>query len=399
MSNPDIVEYIKNCRKAGFGDEQIRLEIAKTGTSPELIDVSFAEIDGFQAAVPTSAPAPKMALWKKIVAGTIGLGVPTLIVLVMLSPSRHSGRDGELEKKIAAYKAERWNGNPHLSEFLPKQSPGNAGKDYLSAAKALMTKGYKCGEPIDETLHAEAIAHLETAVLKKDSLIIGNLRPFPKTRNQYVVGIRILKSVSCFTDVFVERSERMANAGDTEGAFAEAKKSIAVGHHLMNEWSTHMQTFGARNIVGGTIRLGLADKMSPPLILQPRLAFVGVDLEANMFDPDVLKMIMKLAPPLADLPGFRGFLEDKQLRHAYAPWVLMHIAMNWSKSEFAESKVNPARRLFLVEAAGHGDSFVAKMAVSHLAILDSYEKELAAMSPSERVAKGEKFKNFWKAFF
>jgi preprotein translocase subunit Sss1 len=51
MITPELLRYIENVRKTGISDEQIRIELAKAGWSPEDIN---------QVLIPTPPPPPNM---------------------------------------------------------------------------------------------------------------------------------------------------------------------------------------------------------------------------------------------------------------------------------------------------------------------------------------------------
>jgi hypothetical protein len=422
MSDPEVVNYIRQCRAGGFSDAQILAELQKAGASPDSINEAFAEIDrpqvpleqteisapqfgvseefGSQAVPAEEAQAPKKPFWKKALLGLAVLGVlggAGALKLGLFKP-KPTGERAEIKAKLDAYQPERWGGHPHLPEFLPEQGPGNAGEDYRLALAEIITKDFNCGDPIDELLFKEAIGHLEAAVAKKESLIVGNVVPFPDSRAAYMTAFGTMMKLSCFGRVFVNRSRRLHKEGDRQGSIEEAKKQVAMAYHLSLEWHAPLHLMSLGMLSEGTLRISAASPGKEYVEYRLRLAFSGKDVLANTLDVVEFKRIRKYAQYPSQLAELEKHLNEPNGRSMYASWALIQVAANWSEKEVDAATADPRRRDFLSKAAAHSHPIVAKLATADLGVLGSIEREYRGVSLTERRKKDEKLKDIWNSF-
>lgn len=394
MADPQAVAYIRKYRDK-FPDKALRAQLRAVGHSDQTIEAAFAEIDRPEEPPPEAAPPKKP-----------GRGRPLLIGLAVIAAAgagafyaytRLTHRDPpavQLPRDSKDYEPEPFTVPKALPTFLPEQAEGNAGEDYHKAIALLLDAGYKCGQPIDEAHHAEAIGLIEAGIAKKDSAIVGVLKPFSVDRQSILVDRVVFAKLACFSRVFRTRGRRLENSGEFGPAETEYGKGLALGFHMTRDWEVHGAFLGVNVIAASLARLETLYKTTSNEDGLRRVEFAKQELQTLLCRRSDIAQVSRIAADPTRLELLSRFLEHERGLHIYGPLTLTEAAFRWSDGELKAVRPSVERLKLITEASKSRDPRLAALGKARLKSLQGLHKTLRSTPPGKRSALRQDISRF-----
>jgi hypothetical protein len=397
MLYPELVAYIRRWRPE-FSDAQIRSHLIAQGLAETDINQAFlAAGPAAPVAPPPAAKKKSLAIWSAAVA------IPAAILCALFIAHEYgrgqkalTAEQTRIQAELAAYQPPLYQEPASVADYLPQgQVPGNAGLDYFQAISLLTASTLPATDipalfklDADEARYGPAIALLESGVKKKDCRITGALWT-PRSELEVLRGVTALVAFAWLGRVFNHRAAAYLKQGRPGPAEQEARKEIALGYHLMQDWNTVAQCLGVTRATRGALRLGMVfhaqGRGGPQEGL--RLGKFILQLAAYSPQPKELEKIMALAADPQKLSSLKDYLDNPLLRRPYCEFVLM-TASSWGPAESALGQPSQARQEFFAYASRHDDPRVAALAKGYAAILSEVQKPVAGVSPQGRATLG-----------
>ncbi|MFI5346314.1 MAG: hypothetical protein ACHQ51_08065 [Elusimicrobiota bacterium] len=289
-----------------------------------------------------------------------------------------------VNQSLADYRPQPYAPPPTLADFLPDQTPGDAGGVYTQAFQL------NAARPSDPApLRPEQIAAVDNAIRVKDCAILG-VAYLPKSLDNDLLlhTARTAGAEIATGKYFVERGKAFETAHNPAAAEAEYRNGMAFAYHMMQDWDTPTSALGSTIMVGMVLRLQILRIARASDEFEERRRSVKLLLEMKAFMPDKKEMatIEHAARSRAELASLNRYADDPSLRRPYLSWALFQAAGWWSEEESRAAEPWPERTAFLQHAAASGDRRVAALGNAYLAILADDQQRYARLAVPEREA-------------
>lgn len=379
-------DYIR-AHRADESDGTIRAALFTQGFSSDQLDEAFRlagpRPETPRPVLPARSPEQlRFRVW--LFAGTAALFLLVLFALpgLLWLKNPRTAMPQELQDYVASPLPEP----AHLARFLPSGlKDEDAAEDYkeiIVSPDGPMSVGPEQSLPPPSPAQ---LAALERALTKRRcALVVALARPgFEKHLASMAARTRLFDA---FGGRLFREMQEAQGRGEWAAAETAARRLVLFGWHAAQEpdltsqgWGGRWAILGMRGVRDAATAGGTADAS---LALDVERAVL--DLRAYAADPGEAEKIRDLAADPAELSGLLARLKSADGRRAYAGWILLVAATNWSPSEAALARPDPRRTAFFAEAVLADDPGLKVLAGSAATMMRDVERSVDGVPAGER---------------
>ncbi|MBI4346876.1 MAG: hypothetical protein HY553_08475 [Elusimicrobia bacterium] len=374
------------------GEARLRRRLLSASLTPDTIDAAFRFARFLAVRGEAPPPARRRAQTAAATAGAVAWAFAIATATTLRLWSGGSARPAEampellrVRDAISAYRPPPLSPPLLLDAYLEPRPAGNACEDYLEAAEHARAGAFRLLRGRDAP-KLSGLARLERGTFKEGCAILGVLR-LPESEDEWAslqLDVAVIESLA---HGLRRRAEERLRLGRYDLAEEDARRSLSVGRHLLEDWLPESQAAGRRLVQSGLGALSQALAGRGVLDAESRVLLGRMEAETRAYaaDPAELRVIADTSRAPEALERLTPFLEAGAAR-AYAQAALEGAALGWSRAEVEAARPDPRRLRWLTQAAGRGDPRLEALAWGAARRLARAERACRGMSPERRRA-------------